>query len=85
MSAARQQLTRLPEEFEQDDAPNAIAVTRHGEPVLAVLPWDFYESLVETLEVMGDPELMAALRASVEDIAEGRTTPWQSVKERLTL
>jgi len=26
-------------------------------PVLAVMPWELYESLVETLEILGDPDM----------------------------
>ena len=26
-------------------------------PVLVVMPWEFYESLVETLDVLSDPEM----------------------------
>ena len=32
------------------------------EPVLAVMPWDLFESIVETLEIMGDMDMMDALR-----------------------
>jgi PHD/YefM family antitoxin component YafN of YafNO toxin-antitoxin module len=46
------QITRLPEHF--DEIPETITVTRHGKPVMAILPWDLYESLMETLEVMSD-------------------------------
>lgn len=85
MSEARKQLTRLPEEFANEPEPGAIAVTRRGEPVLAVLPWDLYESIRETLEIMGDPDLMAELRASIQQAASGQTIPWETAKEQLGL
>lgn len=83
MIEARNRLTRLPEELEREH--EAIAVTRRGKPVLALLPWDLYESIVETLEIMGDEELMAALRKSIREIAEGKTVPWEKVKKDLRL
>ena len=73
ITAARDQLTRLPTELSNEHA--TLTVTRHGQPVLAVLPWDLYESLLETLDVMGDPALMEALRHSIDDIAAGRVQP----------
>jgi len=71
ISEARDQLTRLSDELAQSH--EAVTVTRRNEPVLAILPWDLYEVIMETLEVMSDVDLMAALRQSVEDIAAGRT------------
>jgi PHD/YefM family antitoxin component YafN of YafNO toxin-antitoxin module len=39
---------------------------------MAILPWELYESIMETLEIMGDTELMAAFRQGIKDIEEGR-------------
>jgi antitoxin YefM len=83
ISEIREEITRLPEHFAQD--PEAITVTRHGKPVMAILPWDLYESLIETLEVMSDTELMAAFRQSVQELAEGKGRPWEEVKKDLGL
>jgi len=80
---ARNRLTALPEALEQE--PGAIAVTRKGKPVLAILPWDLYESLTETLEILSDAELMKQLRASISDIERGRLTQWDKVKAELGL
>jgi PHD/YefM family antitoxin component YafN of YafNO toxin-antitoxin module len=44
-----------------------------------------YESLLETLEVLSDKDLMAALAESDEDIAAGRIIPWEEVKRELGL
>jgi len=81
ISEIREQITRLPEQFEQD--PTAVAVTRHGRPVMAILPWELYEAIMETLEVMGDAELMAAFREGVKDMEEGRVEPLDDVLKEL--
>jgi len=78
---ARDRLTSLPEELAEE--PGAIAVTRRGEPVLAILPWDLYESIMETLEILSDEELMAALRQSIKEASEGKTIPWDRAREEL--
>ncbi len=83
ITEARQALTNLPELFAKE--PGAVAVTRRGKAVLAILPWDLYESMLETMEILGDPELMAAIRQSEKEIAEGRTIPLDEVKRRLRL
>lgn len=43
-------------------------ITRHGRPVAVLLAYDEYESLVETLNILTDPDTMAALEeARAED------------------
>ncbi len=81
ISEIREQITRLPEYFEQE--PEAVTVTRHGKPIMAILPWELYESIMETLEVLGDDELMAAFRRGVQDIEAGRVESWEDVKKEL--
>jgi antitoxin YefM len=81
ITRARDELTSLPGRLAQE--PGAVAVTRRGEPVLAILPWELYESLEETLEILGDEELMAALRQSLAEAAAGQTVPWEEVKAEL--
>ena len=79
---ARAMLSQLPEQLSAEN--RAVALTRHGKPVLAVMPWDLFESIMETMEVMGDAETMAALRESIEDIREGDLIPLEQVKAELT-
>lgn len=81
ITTARHELTSLPERLEKD--PSAVAITRRGRPVLAVLPWEMYETLLETLEVLGDPDLMEALRCSLEEIESGQTIAWEDAKRTL--
>jgi len=83
ISEIREQITRLPDLFEQ--TPEAVTVTRHGKPVLAILPWELYEAIMETIEIMGDAELMAAFRQGVKDIEEGRVKPLDDVLKELGL
>ena len=80
---ARERLTRLPEQLAEAGNLHAVMVTRHGKPVLAVLPWELYESIVETLEVLSDREQMTALRESIAELARGETVAWEEVKGEL--
>ncbi len=85
MIEARKKLTNLPEEFQKKPGLGAVAVTRRGKPVLAVMPWEFYESLVETLEVLGDEKLMADLKQSIKEDQAGKLIPWEKVKKEFEL
>lgn len=80
ITEARTQLTQLSRRLE--GKPDTVMVTQHGRAVLAVLPWDLYDSILATMEVMGDPQLMDALRRSADDIARGRTLSHEEVGRR---
>ena len=84
ISEARKEFLDLPEKL-ACEPERAVIVTRRGQPVLAVLPWEFYESLVETLEVLSEPELVAELRGSIKDIERGRLLSHKEVGARLGL
>lgn len=88
ISEIREEITRLPEHFEQE--PEAVTITRRGQPVMAILPFAAYkellekvEALQETLEVMQDEELMAVFRESVKALQNGETVAWEDAKREL--
>lgn len=83
ITEAREMLTRLPERLAE--GRQALALTRRGKPVMALMSWDLYQSIVETLEIMGDSDLMAALRQSIKEVGEGKVIAWETVKEELDL
>ncbi len=82
ISEARKALLDLPEQLARS-SERAVTITRRGQPVLAVLPWEFYESIVETLDILGDPEMVAALRASLDDLKRRRLIGNAEAKKRL--
>jgi hypothetical protein len=50
-----------------------------------VLSWDLYESVIETMEIMSDPELMKAFRQGVKEMQEGKAIPLEQFKRELGL
>jgi prevent-host-death family protein len=70
LSEAKAHLARLIKELEEIGEP--IVITRSGDPAGILLPLDEYEGLLETLEILADEELSAALAAGLEDAAAGR-------------
>jgi len=85
MAEARKQLPKLADALEKHPEIGAIKITRRGKPVLALLSWDLYESVLETMEIMSDPEMMAAFRQGVKEMEEGKAIPWEQVKKDLGL
>jgi antitoxin YefM len=80
---ARTHLTELFDEIEW--IHEHVVITRNGHPAAVVMSHAEYDFLLETLEVLSDNELMAALAESDEDIAAGRVIPWDEVKQELGL
>ncbi len=85
ITRARSQLLDLAEELNRKPEVGAVTVTKRGQPVLALVPWEVYEGIVETLEILGDETLMASLRQSIKEAAKGKMIPWESVKKSLHL
>ena len=78
---ARAMLTQLPELLSVEN--RAVALTRRGKPVLALMPWELFESIVETMAIMGDAEMMETLRRSIRDVQEGNLVSIDEVKTEL--
>jgi PHD/YefM family antitoxin component YafN of YafNO toxin-antitoxin module len=86
IAEARKRLAQLPNELTQGARSDVAIITDDlGKPVLAILPWEMYDGLLEMLEILGDPEHIAALRQGIQDVAEGRTKSWETVKSNLRL
>ena len=79
---ARRELTKLPEKLEAH--PATMAVTRRGKPVLAIMTWEDYQTILETLEVLSDDEAVEQLRRSIQEVKDGKPIPWQQAKARLS-
>jgi antitoxin YefM len=80
---ARTHLTELLDDVES--VHEHVVITRNGRPAAIVMSQAEYDSLIETLEILGDQKLIADLAASDEDVAAGRVFPWEEVKRELGL
>ncbi len=82
ISEARNKFMKLPDQAAKDQV---LAVTRRNKEVMAVMSWELYEGLLETLEVLSDPQLMNDLKKGIEDVKAGRTHLLSEAYERLGL
>lgn len=53
-------------------AHGRVVITKHGRPAVAIVSIEDLESLEETLEILGDPDLLADIRKAEADVAKGR-------------
>ncbi len=81
---ARNKLTMLADQLEREPETGAVTVTRRGKPVLAILPWELYEAIIETLEIMADEEQMQALKEGIRELEAGQGIPWDEARKQLT-
>jgi len=81
ISNARSRLTRLPEEVSRRNS--VMRITSNRQPVLALLSWELFDAMVETLELLADTELMAMLAKSEGEIQKGKAISWEDAKAEL--
>jgi prevent-host-death family protein len=60
-----------------------IDVTRNGRRVAVLLGADDYDSLMETMEILSDPELVAGIAEGQRDIDEGRVYTSEQMREAM--
>ncbi len=71
LSEAKANLPRLLAEV--DRLGERVLITRSGRPAGVLISVDEYEGLLETLEILADPELSAAVRRGLSEAERGRT------------
>ncbi len=82
ITEARNKFMKLPDQAEKSQI---LAVTRRNKEVMAVMSWELYEGLLETIEVLSDPELIKHLKMAIDDVDAGRTRSLSDAYERLGL
>jgi antitoxin YefM len=80
---ARARLTELLDDVEAKH--EHVVITRNGRPAAVVVSPEEWEALEETVEILQDDELLAALRESQEDVEAGRLFSLDEVKRELGL
>jgi antitoxin YefM len=84
ITQTRNRLLDLADEIEKKPR-TVIEVQKHGRPVMTLISPEFYDSLVETLEILSDEDLMMRLKKAVKEISEGKGIPLEVSKRRLGL
>ena len=82
ITEARNKFMKLPDRAAKHEV---LAVTRKNKEVMAVMSWELYEGLLETLEILSDSVLMKQLKKGIEDVKAGRTHSLKDAYKRLGL
>ena len=81
VSEARARLTLYASELADSQA--TVTITKRGRPVMTLIGYELYESIMETLEIMSDADLMGQLRHSLREAASGELTDMDEVEREL--
>lgn len=68
---------------EVGDRREAVLVTRNGTPTAAILSIDEYRGLEETMEILSDPETIAAIEEGLAEISRGETVTLDELRREL--
>jgi prevent-host-death family protein len=79
ITEARKKLLGLPDEL----ADEPIIITKRGKPVMVTISYEQMESLLETLEILGDREFSTQLKEGIQQDKEGKTISWSEAKAKL--
>ena len=67
----------------QEAERKIVQITRHNKPKAAIMSYEVYMSLMETLEILSDSEMMDSIRQGEREIADGKCVDWEALKQGL--
>ncbi|MDC7232866.1 MAG: type II toxin-antitoxin system Phd/YefM family antitoxin [Spirochaetales bacterium] len=82
ITETRKKITSLEKDLSVEDT---ISVTSHGKEVLALLRWEAYEAIAETLEILSDEELSRELKQGIQDLANGNLIDLDDLKSEFNV
>jgi len=80
ITETRKKITSLENTMNYDDT---ISITNHGKEVFALLRWDTYECIQETLEILSDEQMVKDLATGIKQIKENKLIDFEEFKAGL--
>ncbi len=77
ISEARTQISSLEQRLRDEQV---IKITKHGKDAFAVVNLDYLEAVLETIEIMSDPESFKMFQQSLDDLRNGRTIDHEDLR-----
>ncbi|MFH0764210.1 MAG: type II toxin-antitoxin system Phd/YefM family antitoxin [Candidatus Omnitrophota bacterium] len=81
LKALRPRLPRIIDDI--DSKMDRFVITRRGKPVALMMSVDDYESLLETLDILGDKGLMKKIRKAEAEIKKGNFKTLDKIDKEL--
>lgn len=80
ISEARKNISSLEAELTNEDT---ISITNHGKEVFALMRWDSYEAIAETLDILSDEEQYSELKIGLKQLEDGELIGLDDLKLEL--
>jgi antitoxin YefM len=80
ISEARKQFSKLDKRLKEE---RLIWVTRHNKKAFAIVDMELMEAVLETLEILQDPNALRMLQESFADIHAGRLHEHEAIEKEL--
>ncbi len=78
ISEARQDFHKLDEKVSME---RVLYVMRHQRKAFAIVDIEYMESMLETIDLLGDPDGAMLLEQGLEDLRAGRVVPHDTVEQ----
>lgn len=79
VTKAKQRLLELARR--SHDLGESFILLKDGEPMSALVPFEEYESLLETLDILeDDPDILAKLKRAEKEMKRGKCAVWKGAK-----
>ena len=82
ISETRKRITSLEDDLSFNDT---ISITNHGKEVFALLRWDTYESIAETLDIISDEVLYDELKIGIKQFENNNLIDFEDFKKSLNV
>lgn len=80
VSKAKQRLLELARR--SHELGESYILPKDGEPMSAIVPFDEYESLLETLDILEDaPDILSKLKKTGKEMKRGKCALWKGAKK----
>jgi len=80
ITETRKRITSLENTMNYDDT---ISITNRGKEIFALIRWDTYESIQETLEILADEQLSKDLSMGIKQANENNLVDFETFKAGL--
>ena len=80
ISETQKSISKLEHSMKYDDT---ISITDNGKEVFALMRWDMYESIIETLDILSDNALLDDIKIGMGQIRNNELVDFESFKDSL--
>jgi len=81
ITEGRKKLFKIAEEVQKPDSQYVFTI--EGKPGIVLMSADEYDSLMETMEILSNPEIMRDIKKAEEEYERGEYSTWAEVKKEL--